>query len=266
VLSNKTGVQFLPLVAQGIAQVVVHLSVTADQERKLREAAQHEGRAGWSSQVLAQHLAKQVVQASKNGAGYRLWLTGERAHLALGPATCEAIAEALESDQIALDAAKEEQAEQGMEFARKLANLIGCISYFGADARAADEARTIALSANEGKDVRRAVLEEVLDIIGRKAGLKAKVEFLRPTQIQSRTPDRITLLAQRALETARDEFHKSLPPELAEGVSLGVVQTVRMPRNGAPWTGLSLQAKLLPNYGPITAVWNMDTSRPGEKS
>jgi hypothetical protein len=253
VVTNKTGVHFLPLVAIGVSEVVVHLRVTAADERKLR-------RAGWSSQVLGQHLARHVAQAASRheNASRSFSVIGNRAHLYLGPATCSAIVNVLESDQIAIDAAKEEEVENSIETARRVAlHLI--------ETAPSEGATVIARSANEGKDVRHAVLEELLDVIGKQAGMTSKVVFLRPTQIQSRLPNRDTLLLEQRLQEARNAFYYAMPSALASDVTIGVVQTVRaMPRNGAPWTGLSLQAKL-PGYGPVTAVWNVDDSNPGEK-
>jgi len=241
-LTDKTGAHFLPLVASGIYDVAVHLKCSAETEHLLRDAAMREGRTGWSSTALSQHLASQIVLAFSEK---RLGCSTTRAHLNVGPEMASTIAHVLENDQISLQEATEKEHEKGHAaalYAARLLHLKGMIEL-----------------AEKGTDIRWAVMREVMERIGDIAGY-GKPKIVKRAHFEIRpSPDMNAIGAEQAILKARSVLILVSADALA-GFDLTAVGIARMYPRGKAWSGVVMSAQL-PGTEVMYCAWNVDSNR-----
>lgn len=246
-LEHRTGVVFLPWAVEGIEQVVVRLRVTAEGEYLLREAAQREGRAGWSSIALCHRLAaalkplasmdpaqaalQHLIRRTNNTVSYEMSV-GEVALLISG----------LEMDQQFADEQTEAEHERGHTVAIAAARGLGLTKLLE--------------YGEQGSDIRWAVMREIAHKIGEARASHRPLFVVRSEFKKRAEPDGYALEQERDLRNLVRAFQhdKSYLQEVSI-MTTGLVRLRPKKEKGVTCVGLALS---VPGTHKLYALWSAE--------
>lgn len=232
-------------------QIVRHVSVRmqADRasEQALRKLAAAEHRKGWSSTVLANLLCNLVANSlDKLVVRPRAWT----AQLLLDAQAVRAIVGELEHWRTNLQNASEHEIQRGKNLALLIAITLGL-----------DEQTR---RAEQGADIRWAVMRSIADTIGVEADLGAGLS-VPASHFETRpSPDDNALAAARRLVAAEHEMRDALSGELAAGLPVNFLTHLgvcRVHPKGGQWTAVGVRVQL-PGTQALNVLWHVDSHRP----
>ena len=242
------GGAFLTVTAQGARKLVVTLNASPAAESLMRDAAQTEGRTGWSSSVLVQAIWQLAADAAKGAKRERpcsVRMVSDILHVYVDPPEVLRMAQSLEDAQIEVVKASDEEHEKGHRAAEALIEFLG-------NAHLKDV-------YHRGYDTRWATLSKLAELIGTKSGLGTP-KLIRSTRFETRNgPDEEALATWDKLALVTRTLMVQLRA-VAPDLQLALMPVARVNPDAQTYTAVIVHLTI-PGVQEFYAAWPANAPR-----